>query len=431
MNRINLLKFFTLVLAFAGTLTVRAQCPAAINNIVGTNAVATYTALAGTVGTSIKGRYWALGNAGGIWSNTCTEAAIIATSGGTNRRFSGANNWATLCNLGCPTVADISAFAIEQDVTPGTATHTGNFATTKVAWSAVPGGWNPADVTNGAVNAGCTGGGNCITALIPMPVPLPNSDPTGLCPVAGPTYNGGTGAGSICVRFTQNALVGTGGYSGPGAGAINPVIGYEVYQINGAAAPTTGLAAGWGAAIGSLNTTTDCPANACRKLITLSPNVPSAQNAFLGIRILYEGGFKSAIMSANSLPIGGPTATSGYPSSVEAFNQTTGGMPSVQVRWTTTNETQIAGFNIFASKTSGGTFKKMNDSQIAAAGSPNTYLQTITRRSFVTTLGPTSTVYLKLVTVLKDGTTREVGPISFALPMPEPGGHGGKGGRQN
>jgi hypothetical protein len=156
--------------------------------------------------------------------------------------------------------------------------------------------------------------------------------------------------------------------------------------------------------------------------------------AYFSVGLIFDNGAAtSAFLSANGPgKIGGPTGTTGLPTRVEVFNTTTSGrLPGVQIRWTTTNESTIAGFNILASTTQGGVYRQINASQIAAVGNPNTYLQTISNRSFITALGPASTVYLKLVTVLRDGTTREVGPVSFALSGGDREPPVGKGARQH
>ncbi len=246
-------------------------------------------------------------------------------------------------------------------------------------------------------------------------------------PGAGATYT--NGAGLVRYTFPQPNINGFFD-AAPGTPVIT---GYEIFKIENAnpgTIPTTSTRASW-TSVGTM-ANTDCAAGTCSALINTT--VASGNVAYFSVGLIFDNGAAtSPFLSANGPgKLAGPTATSGLPSRVEVYNQTTNRIPAVQIRWTTTNETQIAGFNIFASKTAGGTYKKMNDAMIAAAGSPNTYLQTITSRTFVTSLGRAGTYHLKLVTVLKDGTTREVGPTSFALPTPEPGGRGGKGGgRQN
>jgi len=407
-NKLSLLAILLLLAGGSAKSLYAAGCagPVPYGNVL----IPTYGPMAayGTVGTDSVGAYWVLGIPA-TNGNACPLASYLVDFGGGAIQ----GDWGNGCNTACPgsppPVTVVTAGVISLRTAEGAVGHAGQYVATALH-ATVSGDFNHDLVTNGNGGAAtCPTANPCQVRPIAVPVlTLVSTDPG-----AGSTYNVATGTGLVRFTLPQPAINGF-----FDAAPLTPVItGYEIFKIENAnpgTIPVTSTRGAW-TSVGTM-ANTDCVAAVCSKLINTT--VGSGNVAYFSVGLIFDNGAAtSAFLSANGPgKLAGPTGTSGLPSRVEVFNTTTGGrLPGVQVRWTTTNEAAIAGFNILASKAQGGVYKQINSAQIAAVGNPNTYLQTVSNRTFIAALGPASTVYLKLVTVLRDGTTREVGPVSFAL----------------
>lgn len=426
------MKFHKIAIASAGLLlvggSIRAACAASTPIITAAHQYQTVATMPGTVGTHIVNRIWKLNDGAATNLDACTQTTTAFTqlNGHYGWAFAGAANWLNGCAAGCLTTAPGRRVAV---LTSGVLDATGAgsngyffFATMESATST----HNLNEVTNGVSTTNgvqtCTGTTTCIMAKAVLPklaVQTVGGGATYCHQAAGCPGPIAGGSGDVRVTMTLPFPGGDArnfrGYFDVDPGADEIV--YEVYQHTGLAQPTDSAVTGsWVAAtlIGSF-TSADCAGATCTKLMPVS-GITGSNLGTLGVRVFIDGFARSNFVSENSNAIAGPNAISGLPTRVEAYAATVNNQPGVELRWATTNESEIVGFNLFASKLRASGFKKVNASQITSSGSANTYVQKISLRTLRKAIGYSHDYFFKLQVVLRDGTTREIGPQEYKVP---------------
>ncbi len=407
------------LLALFAANRLSAQC--ATNIGIGGPTTQHFGAIAGTLGTDITAKFWQTGTPANN-SGTTLSGSIIALNGG---KYFENTNWAQPSTGAgvCPPLAATTQTTtlVNVRLNEGVATHTGQYALSTVNYQTALSRFKSDNINNGATQPTApvclAATPNCVAT--PINIPVAQIQTVG----GGSTYvhSTGTGAVRVTVNFGADAA-GTGrfGYFAAvnnGTQPVAPLItGIQVYQINGAA-PTTSNLASWGTALvpsGATTCTLGAAAN-CTGLFTVT-TIPSSTSAFLAVRLMFDGSptLGTDFVSGNSAPIGGPLVVDGLPTSVEAYNTKVGNLPGVQLRWTSTNESQIAGYNLLAARADSANFVQVNDRMIATGGA-GTYTQNVTRRTLIGKVGGASSYLIKVQVVMRDGSTQDVGPATYVF----------------
>lgn len=493
-------RVLTLVLSLAA-IQASATCIMPGGNTVKNSYAANFQGLTGIQDTDITGAFWAIDAAipgFGTTNNNGTRTSnlwLFPYKGTHYVRYTWADGGIKGCigmGIGLNATRD-NVVLINNRTNEGQATHAGTFIAVRYGFNWFKGGYEADPIVNGVAGSGCPAATpNCF--ISPVLIPLP-----GVCisDCAGVTYDAETGAGIVQVSFAQPDI--TGYYNDRAVTLATPLVaGYEIYQINAAAAPVTSSAGAWGAPIGTL-ANTDCADRSCAKLLELGTPVPQGQSAYLAVRVVFDSGFKSAFVSGNSAAIEGPSkgrdrtfpkkhdaaqagsgALSNFvfvspatsegmatqvenavksdtvsgnpaPDEISAFQDDrvsqgdsvsgkpamsksraipadvpvslsaslvtlAGNRPGLELRWTTTDESRINGFDILVSKYSDSGFVLVNPSQILADGVPTRYSQKVSQRAVVAQAGSQSVYHLMLQVVMRDGSLREVGPVAVSFP---------------
>lgn len=373
----------------------------------------TYTGMVND--TDILLRTWLYGSGPTTNNGTCTTAAQFPTLAGNH----GINSsWASACMTGCAANgAGRMVGLVSNRTNEGAVTHAGQYVIASAAWDTTNSKWNVDLVNNGSA----AGPGTCPGAapnchVTPQNFPTLTVQTVG----AGATYNHSTGAGNVFVSFLQPAV--NGFFDSAPAGPI--ITGYKIYQLNGNTAPTTSNLASWGTQLTQATPIT-CTAGTCSGLVTVKqiastlngcPAAPTTCSGWLTLSFVTEGGFETQFVSGNSAPIAGPLAVEGLPTSIELYPTKVNNLPGFQVRWSSTNEIEIASYRVVAS--TGSNWVTLQDN-ISTKG-PGTYTELFSRRTLTSKLGPAASYQVKVVVVKRDGTTQDAGVASYTFTPREP-----------
>lgn len=371
----------------------------------------TVATMPGTVGTNIINHMWVQGNGAAENAEGC--AGMTTGFGTVNGHYrwnsAGSFNWQT-CGTGCNLSKKTTALTSGMD---NNGTPRAYFFVASVL--AIGTRTQMYDISNGQATTdgttACTGGASCVMDKILTPIPAVR---TRACTLGTCTYSKATGTGSIEVSITlpfgaADARNFRGYFSAGGAPAADFIV-YELYQVNGSAAPAAGAANWPGAAVASF-TAADCTGAVCTKMVNVTVPTGNGLGAFYAIRPFVDGFARADFLAVQSARLSSdPLAVEGLPTSVEIYPTKVNNAPGFQARWTSTNENEVASYKLMASR-DGSNWVVVADN-IATKGA-GTYTQNITRRSVLSKAGPATSYQIKVVVVKRDGTTQDAGPSTY------------------
>jgi hypothetical protein len=221
------------------------------------------------------------------------------------------------------------------------------------------------------------------------------------------------GTGNIALTLSWSDPGVTTGFGGDSCTWAQVFSGYEVYSFQGASAPTTRDPASW-----SLESDTDGTADNLGANVTVTDPATSGHSTWLALRLVYDSGFKSRYVGANSSQVAGPTAAGGF----ESVSASYLGKKNVQIDWVTNSEMAVSGFNVLRSDSPEGFFSAVNTGLIPAtgvggAGDSYTFVDSIKG------IGGTFTFFYKVEMVASgDATTVQSEIVSAVLKEKGPQG---------